>query len=135
MNVSLFDQLRQLDLPVSGYAIFGSGPLAIRGIIPLANDLDILCRRDVWDRVSCLGKTRFLQEYDVTVAELADGAITFGSEWGIGNFDVDELIDTAEVIDGLPFVRLVHVVAYKNIRRSAKDILHLDALNASELLR
>jgi len=131
MNVSLFDQLRQLDLPVTDYAIFGSGPLVIRGIIPLTNDLDVLCRRDVWDRVCSLGKTRFLQEYDVTVAELGDGAITFGTEWGIGNFDIDELIDTAEVIDGLPFVRLVHVVAYKKIRRSTKDILHLDALNAS----
>ena len=39
---------------------------------------------------------------------------------------MDELIDTAETIEGLPFVRLEHVVAYKRIRASAKDQVHLE---------
>lgn len=41
-----------------------------------------------------------------------------------GDFDIDALIDTAEMIDGLPFVRLPHVIEYKKIRNSAKDQLH-----------
>jgi hypothetical protein len=59
---------------------------------------------------------------------MADGALTFGTKWGIGNFDVDELIATAEVLEGLPFVRLEHVIGYKKIRSSEKDIQHLEAL-------
>ena len=65
---------------------------------------------------------------------MADGAVTFGKKWGIGKFDVDELIDTAEIIDGLPFVRLEHVICYKKIRASAKDLLHLDKLRAAGYL-
>ncbi len=131
MDYTLFDQLRQLRLPPNGYAIFGSGPLAIRGIIPACNDLDILCRQDVWDNFSRNGVTKFLPEYHVTVASFFDRAITLGTEWGIGKFDVTELIDTAEMIDSLPFVRLEHVVRYKTIRSSAKDLQHLSALQAS----
>lgn len=131
MDATLFDQLRQLELPPKGYAIFGSGPLAIRDIIPACNDLDILCRQEVWDIVSKKGMTKFLSGYGVTVASFFDGAITFGTEWGIGDFNVGELIETAEIIDSLPFVRLEHVVRYKTIRSSTKDLQHLSALEAS----
>jgi len=131
MDATLFDQLRQLELPPKGYAIFGSGPLAIRDIIPACNDLDILCRQEVWDIVSKKGMTKFLSGYGVTVASFFDGAITFGTEWGIGDFNVGELIETAEMIDSLPFVRLEHVVRYKTIRSSTKDLQHLSALAAS----
>jgi hypothetical protein len=131
MDTTLFDQLRQLRLPSDGYAIFGSGPLAIRNIIPTCNDLDILCKQNVWDIVSRDGVTELLPEYDVTVTSFFDGNITFGTKWGIGDFDVIELIETAEIIDSLPFVRLEHVVRYKTIRSSAKDLQHLNSLQES----
>jgi hypothetical protein len=134
MASSLFDRLRQLDLPPQDYAIFGSGPLVVRHIIPSCHDLDVLCRREAWEIVKRRGALKYLPEYDVTVASLCDGAITFGTKWGIGNFDVNELIDTAEIIDSLPFVRLDHVVAYKIIRSSANDLLHLQALEASGII-
>ena len=35
------------------------------------------------------------------------------------------MIDTAEIIDGLPFVRLEHVIAYKQIAGRPKDLQHL----------
>ncbi len=131
MAIPLFDQLRQLNLPLQGYAVFGSGPLAIRGIIPLANDVDVICREEVWNIVSQAGTVQYLPEYDVSVVVMADGALTFGTKWGIGNFDVDELIATAQIIDGLPFVRLEHVICYKKIRSSEKDLRHLAALESS----
>jgi hypothetical protein len=56
------------------------------------------------------------------------GAISFGTCWGIGTFDIDELINTSEMIDELPFVRLEYVVRYKTIRASATDMNHLQAL-------
>ncbi len=130
MSHELFDKVKALCLPIDGYAIFGSGPLIIRGIVPIANDLDILCRGDAWEMVSSLGDLKYLAEYDVTVATMADGAITFGTKWGIGDFDVDHLIGSAELIDDLPFVRFELVVEYKMTRGSEKDQQHLDALRA-----
>jgi hypothetical protein len=105
--------------------------LAIRGIIPLANDVDVICREEVWNIVSQIGTVEYLPEYDVSIVSMADGALTFGTKWGIGNFDVDELIATAEIINGLPFVSLEHVICYKKIRSSEKDLLHLGALESS----
>lgn len=131
VSAALFDQLRELKLPLNGFAIFGSGPLAIRGIIPACNDLDILCGKEVWEFASQNGMTEFLPAYGVTVASYFDGAITFGMEWGIGDFNVSELIETAEMIDFLPFVRLEHVIRYKQLRSNMKDLQHLSALDAS----
>ncbi len=128
LEFAIFDILRKLNLPLGDHAIFGSGPLAIRGIISSVGDLDVICRRDTWDLVKTLGKVEYLSEYDVHVVTMDNGALTFGTRWGIGDFDVDQLIDTAEVIQGLPFVRLEHVMRYKQIRGSDKDLMHLQAL-------
>ena len=125
---SLFDRLAELTLPAGSYALFGSAPLAVRGIVPLTNDLDVLCLPEAWERVLELGETEYLPEYDVTIVSMFNGAITFGTRWGIGDVDVAELIRTADIIDGLPFVRLEHVVRYKQIRASEKDLAHLERL-------
>lgn len=128
----LFETVRGLGLPTGDYAIFGSGPLIVRGVIPMENDLDIICRGSAWDRVCELGSIRTLPQYGVEIVSLAGGQITFGTRWGIGNPDVELLIDTAELIDGLPFVRIEHVVQYKQIRASKKDRAHLAAFQASD---
>ncbi len=122
----LFDLLRSLELLVADYAVFGSGPLIIRGVIEPANDLDVISRGAAWARAVEMGT--LVEERGVTIASLFDGAITIGTEWAIGDFDVDALIDTAEMIEELPFVRLEHVVEYKEIARRPKDIAHLQAL-------
>ena len=126
-DVDLFEAVDELDLPAGEFAIFGSGPMIVRRIIPPTNDLDIVCRGDAWCRVRELGTVRYLEEYDVTVAEILDGKITCGPKWGIGDFDTDMLIDTAELIRGLPFVRMEHVIQYKRIAGRAKDIRHIRA--------
>ena len=127
---SLFDRVKRLNLPVGDYAIFGSGPLIVRGIIRGSNDLDIICRGRAWQKVKKMGGQEYLSKYDVTVVTMCDGHLTFGRKWGIGEFDINDLIDSAEKIDGLPFVRLEHVASYKNISNRPKDLIHLEALKA-----
>jgi predicted nucleotidyltransferase len=131
--MSLFDRVKSLNLPVGDFAIFGSGPLIVRGIIPASNDLDIICRGQAWKRVTAIGELEYLSKYDVTVVTMCDGRLTFGTKWAIGEFDIDELIDGAEEIDGLPFVRLEHVTNYKKISKRPKDLRHIEALKAYQL--
>jgi len=123
---ALFQYVRDLRLPVGDYAIFGSGPMIIRGWISGANDLDIICRGKAWEIACNKGVVSYDERYDVSLASHCNGRVTFGTEWAIGEFDIDELIDTAEIIDGLPFVGLQHVIEYKQIRASAKDLVHLE---------
>ncbi len=135
MNDDLFEIVKGLDLPPFDYAIFGSGPLIIRNIIPLANDLDIICRDDAWEAVLDAGQPEFLREYDTTIVSMENGAITFGTAWGIGQFDINTLIDTAEIICGLPFVQLQYVLEYKKIRGMPKDLSHIAAARRAGFLR
>lgn len=130
-GTELFDSLRSLGLPDGDYVVFGSGPLIVRGIIPATNDLDVVCRGAGWVRACDLGEMVTLVEHDVDVVSFLDGAITVGRSWAYGDVDIDELIDTAEVIDGLPFARLEHVVRYKEIAGRPKDLEHLRLLEAS----
>jgi hypothetical protein len=122
----LLGLLRWLGLPAGDYAVFGSGPLLVRGIISRAGDLDVVCRGAVWDLVQRLGP--IIEQHGVPVVSLFGGAVTFGTRWAIGDFDIGHLIDTAEVIDGLPFVGLEHVVTYKRIADRPKDREHLRLL-------
>ena len=59
--------------------------------------------------------------------DLGNG-LTFGTSWAYGDFDVSLLIDEAEVIDGIPFVRLDHVIEFKRIAGRPKDLLHIRLL-------
>ena len=124
----LFDFVRKLRLPVDDYAIYGSGPLIVRGIIEAKNDLDIVSRGAAWERASALGEPTVLEEHGVVVASFLRGAITVGRSWAYGDIDIDDLIDTAEVIDGLPFARLEHVITYKEAAARPKDLRHLAAI-------
>lgn len=128
----LFALLRTAALPAGDFAVFGSGPLLARGVIDEADDLDVLCRGEAWERAREIGERTFLEDLDVEVYSIAGGAVTFGNRWAIGSFDVDHLIDTAEQIDGIPFVRIEHVVAYKRIARRPKDLEHLELLAGYE---
>ena len=125
----LFDLLRSLALPAGEYAVFGSGPLIVRGLVPAANDLDVISRGAAWDAVCSLSESNLLPDGNPVVS-LFDGLITVGTTWLYGEFDIDELIDTAESIDGLPFVRLEHVIAYKRAAGRRKDLEHLRLLAA-----
>ena len=46
----ILEQPRALALPVGDYAVFGSGPMLVRGIIDTVFDLDVLCRGMAWSR-------------------------------------------------------------------------------------
>jgi hypothetical protein len=132
-EADLFEALRSIDLPPGDFAVFGSGPLIIRGIIEATNDLDVISRGAAWDHACQVGAVAFVPEYGVDIVTCLEGAITVGRSWGYGTFDIDQLIDTAEIIEGLPFVRIEHVIAYKRIADRAKDRAHLRLLEEADL--
>ena len=108
----------------------GVGRSLFGGIIEATNDLDIICRGQAWERVRQVGEISSFDDENECV-NLLEGRITFGITWKYGDFDLDELIDTAEIIDGLPFVQLEPVIAYKQAADRPKDREHLARLAAA----
>ena len=129
MRHPILSRLMALGLPNDGWALFGSGPLLVRGWITDVGDLDVICRGDVWRSVAELGEVSHLTEFDVEVVTIDDN-ITFGTRWAVGNVDANSLIAGAERIDGIPCVGLEHIVAYKRTLRRPKDLAHLDVIYA-----
>jgi hypothetical protein len=119
----------ELDLDRRDFVIFGSGPLLAHGLRHCIHDLDIVARGTVWQRVSqhgCLGAG------SINGAPLAlfwDGLIQFSQGWVSDSWDADDLIDRAEIIQGLPFAQLADVLAYKQMLLRPKDHLDIAALH------
>jgi hypothetical protein len=115
--------LIDLDLPLGDYALFGSGPLLLRGWIDEVGDLDVLSRGPVWEQVVDLGVMTLLPDGN-EIVEVGEG-ITIGHTWPYGEASIDEMIDSAEMIQNVPCVRLEHIVAYKRAFDRPKDRAHL----------
>lgn len=129
MNLAtVLDLLRATDLGAGDHAVFGSGPLLIRNIIPTVNDIDIVARGEAWRLAAVAGELVHLPEHDITIASLHSGRLTVGTSWAIGDVDIDDAIETADQIEGIPWVRLDLVAEYKRVAGRSKDIEHLRLL-------
>ena len=117
----LFGRLKALGLPKGDYAVFGSGPLAARGLIREIGDLDVVARGAAWGRAKELGSARRAPGGD-PVVRLGGGDIEVFGGW-LG-WDVDALVDRAEVVGGLPFAQLEDVLAFKLSHGRPKDLAH-----------
>lgn len=119
----LYVRLLDLDLPQCDYAVFGSGPMFAHGLLESPNDIDIIARGMAWERLKEVAVT-FGREVSSEHLELFMGKIEAFSTWEPGEWDVDELIDSAEFIDGVPFVPLHLVLRWKQRIGRPKDALH-----------
>jgi hypothetical protein len=125
----LIAELLGLGLPEGDWALFGSGPLLVRGWIDEVGDLDVISRGAAWDKARGLGHPETIAGGIET--SVIGSNITVGTSWAYGDPEVDDLIDTAEMIDGVPCVTIDHVVAYKRIADRPKDRAHLALIEAN----
>lgn len=132
-NLSLITELLSLDLPSEDYAIFGSAPIAANGLTDFSkiNDLDLIVRNRAWKKAKQLSKVTPIKTnfgFGDTLSFFKKGDefdISLYTGWGHGNWNIDELIDTADVIDGIRFVTLKNVLKWKKARNMPKDALHI----------
>lgn len=129
MSHPLVDDLLALGLPDGDWALFGSGPLLVRGWVDEVGDLDVITRGRALEEAQRMGRPMSLDDGTI-IYEVGEG-ITIGSTWAYGDVDIDRLIDEAEVLDGVPCVRLEHVVAYKREAGRPRDREHLAIIEAN----
>jgi len=121
----LIHRLLDLHLPRGDWALFGSGPLLLRGWIDEVGDLDVISRGAAWASAKEIGELGSLQPDGVEIVNIDGGAITIGTSWRYIEVSIDALIDEAEEIGGIPCVLLEHIIAYKRIADRPKDRVHL----------
>jgi hypothetical protein len=102
----LLGLLSEYDLPDGDYAIFGSAPLMVLGVIESVNDLDVIIRPSKW---------RFRSK-----GEYRTDDIEFFDNWP--GFDIDDLIDNHTFeYKGFLFVNPNQVIKYKRNLKRDKD--------------
>lgn len=117
----ILKRIYKLDLDPNDFAIFGSSPMVARGLKKFHNDIDIIARGESWERATKEGIVKPSKMYG-HVVRLFSGEIEIFDTWISEGWDVDKLIDTADIIDGIKFVKLDYVLEYKRILHRAKDI-------------
>ena len=119
----------ELDLNVRDFVIFGSGPLLAHGLRDDIHDLDVVARGPAWQRVLEHGCPGTGSVNGAPMALFWNGLIQFSPTWISPDWDVDDLIDGAETIQGWPFAGLADVLAYKEILLRPKDYPDIAALH------
>lgn len=127
-NNGLFQKVKDLKLPLGKYALFGSAPMGIRGLKD-CHDVDIIVKEDLWNEY------RIRKDWEVKITPNGseyflngDGDVEIWKEWKPGKWDIRKLIDGAEIIDELPFVRLETVVEWKKLSGREKDLKDIETI-------
>ncbi|MEK7507587.1 MAG: phospholipase D-like domain-containing protein [Patescibacteria group bacterium] len=120
-NKKLFEKVRALNLPAGEYALFGSAPLGIRRLKE-CNDVDAIVSSSLFDSLRYAPGWEVKSTVDCREYLKFGDDIEFWKDWHPGLWDIPALIRDAEIIDGLPFVKLHRVLEWKKIFGREKDI-------------
>lgn len=124
----LIKLIDELNLDHRDLVIFGSAPLLAHGLRQTIRDLDVVARGTAWHRVSECGFPAVGAISGAPMALFWGGRIQFSPEWISKEWDTDDLIGRAEIIQGLPFAQLTDVLAYKQALSRPKDRVDIEAL-------
>ncbi|HEC94326.1 MAG TPA: hypothetical protein ENI56_03120 [Candidatus Kaiserbacteria bacterium] len=117
------DELKSLNLPQLQFAIFGSGPMAIRGIRE-SNDIDVIVKQNLWKTLV----NRYQSSLQDNPPCLKICNIEIYKKWPVVTDTIDELIDSAEKIKDFPFVQLKYVIEWKKYSGRKKDLKDIELL-------
>ena len=118
-------RVMSLGLPANDFAIIGSGTMFVLGIKELSDDIDLIARGGVWEKVVTLGKVEVPASGSGKVVRLFDGEIEVFDSWAPGEWDVNELIDNAFVLEGLRFVNLETILKWMRLRDVPKAKIYV----------
>lgn len=124
-NKFLFQSIKNLNLPIGKYAIFGSGPMGIRGLKE-CSDVDIVVTQDLWNEYK--NKNWKIEKTPRDSEYLCSGVIELWKDWYPGEWNIEELIKESEIIDGLSFVRLGAVLKSKKLSARDKDLKDIETI-------
>jgi hypothetical protein len=129
-NDAKFQLVRDLNLPAGQYAITSSGPVGVREIREIG-DIDLVVDDDLWNELA--SAYPIIQEQGITKIRISQdievlAETSFCAPREPGQPSVAEQIAQADIIDGLPFVSLRHVLYFKREMKREKDEQDIAAL-------
>lgn len=139
----LIRQLLELHLPPDDFAVFGSGPLLAHGLKKSVSDLDIVAGRRAWKRARSIARPEPAASGVGKVVKVPGKPIEIFNAWPIGQSTnwlaklwarlrtrqyTKRLIAEAKPIDGVKFVSLEKVLAWKQAAGRGKDDVDIELI-------
>ena len=114
--------LEGLALPVSDYVVTGSGPLLAHRLKGEIHDIDLVARGRAWEMAARDNRPRRSKSGLGLRIVLFGGDIEVFNHWLGGLTDIDAMIDSSELIEGVPFLSLADTLRWKRGLGRAKDL-------------
>lgn len=130
MTGDFIQQVKELGLPEDGYVVVGSVLLDVLGIRQ-AKDIDILVSKDLLEQLSKhKDKWRLINDDRGVHLVSKTGLVELWDSWHSydGEATIYDLIDQAELIDGVRFSSLEFVEKYKQWMGRPKDKKDLELI-------
>lgn len=125
---SIIEKIKDLNFPATQYVIVGSGTLDALGIRK-ASDIDIailpelhkkLCENSNWEKEKRYGKI-FLKREGIDIIPSLD--------WSEYSTTTEEAIQSALIIDGIPFLNLQELKKFKKALGREKDFADIKLID------
>ncbi len=125
-TAELLDEIRALELPLGQFAVFGSGPMGIRGLRPM-HDVDLIVAPALWE---ILARQYPVHDHEHGLKRIQIGNVEILSGWYPDVGGIADLIREAEIVDGIPLVRLKKVLEWKRAYGRPKDVADIELIEA-----
>lgn len=126
-NQELLKRVKDLGLPIGEYAVFGSGPMGVRGLREM-HDIDLIVSDRIFEKYSNKPEWKIKEIYGYRDwLKNDDLEIEMGRDWHDG-WDVEKMIKEADMIDGLPFVQLDYLIRWKKFFGREKDLKDVELI-------
>jgi hypothetical protein len=127
--MNIIQEVKKLNLSIGQYAVIGSGPMAVRDIRQ-ANDIDFIVTQELYDKLVASGWQKEHFEGKGGPWGISHGVFEANTSWSVNDYhpDPQQLINDADVIDGVAFIRLEDVVQWKKACAREKDLKDIELI-------
>ncbi|HQK63568.1 MAG TPA: hypothetical protein PLF16_00285 [Candidatus Staskawiczbacteria bacterium] len=130
-TMNIFEEVRNLNLPIGEYVIVGSGPMAAREIRDF-KDIDILVSEKLYDElIKKDWKVVEIEGVGGKFKVLKKGIFEVNTTLWHGDYkpNTEDLIKKAEIICGMPFLPLPELIKFKTALGREKDQKDIELIN------
>ena len=126
--MSIIEKVQALELPLGQYVVIGSGIMDALGI-RAANDMDIAVLPELHEKLRTSGKWQQEVRYGKVFLLKGNADINPELSWSEYPTTTQEAIDSATIIDGIPFMNLQELKKFKTAMGRAKDLDDIELIN------
>lgn len=124
---NIFEKAKELNLPFGKYVIVGSGLLDALGIRP-ASDIDIAVTKDLYEELKKDNTWQKEEHYDQIFLQKDIFTIIPKLNWEKYETTAEDAINSASVINGVPFMSPEELLKFKKALGREKDLNDIQIL-------